>query len=339
MLGFLSNLRDVKSALSVGMLLLFSVWLLTGEQIVKVVPGDTLAGKVATLVAYLGPVATIAVITFAAYVVGLVLPFHSIVLGAINRHNRKKAIREGGKTEGSRLLGFIQDEVVRAAREKPLEDLIYDLAREIPGLTRVSFRFPWWIRFSPRCLRPRLESRWKRYILRKARERDQPTRKEPPEGRFEEFRDQRKQQKALSANLFQRIYTESALLAVDLSHKDSNAYERFDKARSESEFRAGLCIPLLLLTAVVALHLPPAQLPWGLVAVIGIGCFSVLVLLLRAMHKAREAQEEVNSAIILGRIKVRELQVLQIAKKSEGTIDTPSSGRRRTILGALFTRT
>lgn len=335
MLGFLSNLRDVKSALSAGSLLLFAVWLAIGEQIARVAPGDTLAGKVATLIGYLGPVATLAVLTFVAYVVGLVLPFHSIVLEAINRYNRKTAARDGEKTQESRLLDFIQDQVQQAAKKKPLEELTKDLIREIPALTKMRIRYPWWVRFSPLFLRSRLERRWEKKVIRQALERKQSDGKEPLEGSFEAYRAERNGQRVLASMLLRRIYTESALLAVDLGHKDDKAYERFDKARSESEFRAGLCIPLLILTAVIALQLSPSQFPWGAVGVFGIGCFAVVVLLARAIYKAQEAQEEVNSAIILGRIKVPELQVLQVAINVEATLNTPPPSLGHRILEAL----
>lgn len=335
MLGFLSNLRDVKSALSAGMLLLFAVWLLIGEQLAKIAPGDTLAGKVVTLVGYLGPAATLAVITFVAYVVGLVLPFHSIMSRGINRYNRKMAARGGDKTRDSRLLDFIQDQVKRAASKKPLDELTRELTREIPALTKMSIRYPWWIRFSPRCKRSRLERLWNRAIVHRAMKRQQPDDKEAPEGRFAKYRAERTKKKVLALILLRRIYSESALLAVDLGQKDDKAYERFAKARSESEFRSGLCIPLLILTAVIALQLPADQFPWGAAGVFAVGFFSVLVLVLRAIHKAQEAQEEVNSAIILGRIKVPELQILEAAINVESTINAPPPGRRSTILRAL----
>ncbi|MCB5294177.1 hypothetical protein [Arthrobacter sp. SO3] len=332
MLGFLSNLRDVKSALSAGMLLLFAVWLLIGEQIAKVAPGDTLAGKVATLVDYLGPVATLAVITFLAYVVGLIFPFHLLVLAGINRHNRKRAEREGDKTRESRLLDFIQDQVGRAVRKKSVGELTKDLVREIPALTKMGILYPWWIRLSPRFLRSSLERRWNNRVVRQALKSKQPDGKEPPQvGSFGAYRAGRTEQKDLASALLRRIHSESALLAVDLGQKDDKAYERFDKARSESEFRSGLCIPLLILTTVTALQLPPDQFLLA-VGVCGIGLFSVLVLALRAAHKAREAQEEVDSAIVLGRIKVPELQVL------EGAIneDTATPSRGGTILRSLL---
>lgn len=337
MLGFLSNLRDVKSALSAGMLLLFAVWLLMGEQIAKVAPGDTLAGKVATLINYLGPVVTLAVITFVAYVVGLVLPFHRIVLRGINRYNRRRAAREGDKTQESRLLDFIEDLVGRAARQKPLEELYWDLMREIPALAKMKTLTPWWIRYSPPCVRSRLTRRWIAAALRDASKRKPTAGKEPPrQGTFAARMAERKNQKVLASLLLRRIYSESALLAVDLGQKDDKAYDRFDKARSESEFRSALCIPMLILTIVIALQLPPDEFPWAALGVLGIGCFAVLVLALRAIHKAQEAQEEVNSAIILGRIKVPELQVLEEATDFEATINTPTLSRRSTILSALL---
>lgn len=324
LLGFLSNLRDVKGALSAGMLLLFAVWLVIGEQIARVRPGDTMVGKVATLTDYLGPVATIAAVAFLAYVVGLVLPFHSLVLYGIQRHNRKKAAREGAKRQESRLLDFVLDLITQAERKKPLGELTRDLLREIPALTRIKMRYPWWIRFSPTCVAACLERRWDQKVIRQALDE-----KKPPKRKSKTDTSARTERKRLAAVLLRCIYKESSLLAVDLGHKDDKAYERFDKARGEAEFRAALCVPLLILTVVIALQLGSSQNPWGSLGVFGIGCFAVLVLVARATRKAEEAQEEVNSAIILGRIKVSELQVLEATINTEVALEAPPSGRPR----------
>lgn len=396
MLSFLSNLRDVKSALSAGMLLLFAVWLQVGDDIAKVEPGDTLAGRVAILVDYLGPAVTLAVVTFVAYVLGLVLPFHLLGLTAVNRIDRKKAVREENNSQDARLFRFVLDKVKRAANKKSLDDLIWGLYREIPAFQSFSIRSPWWIRFAPPRFRSSLTGLWTRSALeRGSQDRKSPGDKEPPrEDRFAVRQKERKTEKQLASLLLQRIYSESALLAVDLGHKDDKAYDRFDKARGESEFRAGLCLPLLILATVVALQFPPAGftwadlivigvawgvvgvlgflygtgrafwvlwavagvlgflwglsrdfgIPWGAVGVIGVGFVAAIALGLWARHKSREAQEELSGAIILGRIKVPELEVLDAVFNVTETaghqtpISTPSLSWRGKLADALRPR-
>lgn len=333
MLGFLSNLRDVKSALSSGMLLLFAVWLLLGGQIAKVTPGDSLMGKVATLISYLGPAATIAIITFVAYVVGLTFPFHSLVQIAISRYNGKIATTKAGDIQESRLFGFIQDQVRVAAKKEPVDDLIKDLIREIPALTRLTIHYPWWIRSAPRPLKVRLKDAWERKLVRQAF--NSKKRKDKRDSRSNMKKNiPRDLQLELAAIIFRRIYTERSILAVDLAHKDDKAYDRFDKARGESEFRGGLCIPLLILTGAIAFQLPTDQFPWGTIAVTGIGLYSVGALLSRATQKAKEAQDEINSAIILGRLKVPDLQVLSEVVNTEVLADKMPSTPRKGLLRA-----
>ncbi len=343
MLGFLSNLRDVKSALSAGMLLLFAIWLLVGDEIARVEAGDTLTGRVAILIGYLGPVATLALITFAAYVIGLVLSLHSKVLAVINRHNGVEAVLEedslgADALQESRLLNFLKDQVTKAVKKREVDQLAWDLMGEFPGLWRLHFRPKWWTRCLPRWVRRRFtRTKFKPDDLLKDEKSDtEDNQLGPREAK-------QKMKKQLAYVLFRRIYVESALLAVDLGQKDDQAYERFDKARGESEFRAGLCIPMLVVTGVSVWQLACENYPFWMVWGMGVlGLFAVVVLARRAIHKAQEAQEEVNSAIILGHVELPELQVLDAAINSctPDQCDTSPSAsaprRRGRILKALL---
>lgn len=53
MLNFLTNLRDMKSSLSSGMVLLFCLWLVFGNEVADVESDDSLAGNLRRLAEYL----------------------------------------------------------------------------------------------------------------------------------------------------------------------------------------------------------------------------------------------------------------------------------------------
>lgn len=254
MLGFLSNLRDVKSALSAGMLMLFTGWLVLGDEIAKVRPtDDTLVGRLAILVDYIGPVATLAVLPFVAYVIGLAVPLHYVGQWTIARWNSRR--KKDDDLHGSALEDFVRDRIKRAAKDLPVEELGKELIREVPGYPKLRISYPVWTRLFVGKLRRRVRHLWGQRLMRQALQ-ESSTGKE-----IAEVSD-REQIKMLTEIVLLRVRGRGALTAAALAQANSGAYERFDKARSESEFRSGICLPLLLLAVIVALQLPFRPLTW-----------------------------------------------------------------------------
>lgn len=83
MLSFLTNLRDMKSSLSSGMLVLFTLWLVFGNQVAEVEQGDSLAGNLRRLADYIGPVGSLGVVAFVAYLLGLVLSLDRVAMAIL----------------------------------------------------------------------------------------------------------------------------------------------------------------------------------------------------------------------------------------------------------------
>ncbi|MDQ0618260.1 hypothetical protein [Arthrobacter globiformis] len=267
MLGFLSNLRDVKSALSAGMLLLFAGWLLLGDEVARVRPTDeTLAGRVAILVDYIGPVATLAVLPFVAYVIGLIVPLHFVGQWIIASRNRRQQENDED-SQGSPLQDFILSQIKRAAREKSVREMLGQLNREVPGFVKMRISYPVWMLLFPRRIRQRIKHLWGRRLVVHALE-DHSGDEEAKNDKVT-TRDggaastvERKEEEMLANIVLLRVRRRRALMAAALAQADSGAYERFDKAQSESDFRAGLCVPLLILTIVTALQIPLDYQTW-----------------------------------------------------------------------------
>lgn len=91
MLSFLTNLRDMKSSLSSGMMLLFTLWLIFGNTVADVPQGETLAGNIRRLMDYLGPAGSLGLIAFVAYIVGLVLSLDRAVMYLLLERKWKKS--------------------------------------------------------------------------------------------------------------------------------------------------------------------------------------------------------------------------------------------------------
>lgn len=281
MLGFLSNLRDVKSALSAGMLLLLAAWLAFGHHLANVEADDTLTGNVAKLVTYLGPVPTIAAVTFLAYVLGVLLELDATVL----RFLRWLPIagEQFQESEGKRLRQHVEEVSARASLVRDPRELRKDIApsgRELP-----------------------------------------PTWKSGAEEWMEADHDGKKafarESAALVSDVMRQIYLDIDGLAHQLRKKDEKAYNQFDKARGESEFRAGLVIPVLVVALVCAVRMHVENYPaWSwLVVVIG-GIAVPAVLMQRADASDSDSREAVYLGITEGDIEVAELQLLASQKKA-----------------------
>lgn len=80
MLSFLTNLRDMKSSLASGMMLLFCIWLIFANAVANVDQGDSLTGNIRRLADYIGTAGSLGVIAFVAYILGLVLSLDRVVM-------------------------------------------------------------------------------------------------------------------------------------------------------------------------------------------------------------------------------------------------------------------
>jgi hypothetical protein len=274
MLGFLTNLRDVKSSLSSGMLLLFGLWLWFGHQISNVHGGDTLLGNIARLVAYVGPVPTIAAITFCAYVLGVVLALDARVLNAI--YKMALATPDFVDSEG-RLRQHVEDLATRASLVRSPRELRNEIA---PDGAPTPIRQSIW------------EELW-------------------AEGDADGGKARAKELKALVNDVMRQMYSEIDGLAHQLGKTDEKAYDRFHKARGEAEFRAGLIIPLLFITGVCATRIYFEVSPqWWCLVVVGAGAVAAGILVERANTSASESREAVYLAINRGHVEVADLNYL-----------------------------
>lgn len=287
-LGFLSNLRDVKSSLASGMILLFTLWLIFGNEIADVSIDDSVVGNLRRLVEYIGPAGTLGLVIFVAYVAGMVVTSHAWINLVIEQIDRLFARdtrwpRSQAVSEQTRLRfdSFLRSTFWEASRKSSDEEVLKVL------------NMPFTSELGKKIDEAETE----------------------PERREEMIR---------QTVSFLEYYVHSSLdiLAVQLHSKKERSWDRYDKALAESEFRAGIAGPLCLLGIVLTWRTATEQ-NWILagvaLAVSSVVCSS---LALKARRKRQEATEEVINAIIVGDLEVAPLSVLmQIDSKGN-----PSEG-------------
>lgn len=312
-LGFLANLRDIKASLTSGMILLFTVWIAFADKIVDVEPGSSVAGNVALLVDYLGPVGTIGVVSFVAYFLGLVLSLDKLVLGT------SRALRAAGENRGLLTASlFILGSAAQYLGQTVLNTsrMLFGWPRKVAQSSKTpafrSRRFNEYVRHrvseafrygSPDDLIERLSSSTSyssRASLGAIVDFSEP---QPPTPQ--------KLEEIISNYVLDEIRGDLDILALQLGHKRERAYDRFEKARSEAEFRAAIVLPLALLTTVLVIHLAEENASPELISVSLIfGLISTVVLAVKAYTKMNESEEEVINAIVMGEIDVPQLSVV-----------------------------
>jgi di/tricarboxylate transporter len=270
MLSFLTNLRDMKSSLSSGMILLFGIWVIFGNDLKDIQSDDSLAGNLLRLTEYLGPAGTLGVVAFVAYILGLVLSLDRAVLFY--------AVKIAGMSRGT---GVVMSMTTRQRWDKFLNLAI---ART---LTKASLEFV------------------NESIFRASSKQDDEGKNRDGETR-------------LRLKLQRLMGEDMAILGVQLHSKREKAYEKYDKARTEAEFRAAIAIPLCLLGAIIGHRLiQEGQVTAGMIAfLLAVSTFTILVM--KAQHKQQEANEEIINAIIVGDIEFAPLTTLKDI--AEGTL-------------------
>ncbi|MDQ0032242.1 putative membrane protein [Arthrobacter bambusae] len=79
-INILDGLRDLKAPLSSGLIILFGFWLIFANDIYAAILGDSIAGDLHRLTDFLGGPATLGLLAFVGYLIGLVLSLHRIVM-------------------------------------------------------------------------------------------------------------------------------------------------------------------------------------------------------------------------------------------------------------------
>jgi hypothetical protein len=254
MLGFLTNLRDIKSSLVSGMILLFTFWLVFGNAFMKVPNDDSVTGNLTRTASYLGTPGTLAVLVFIAYVVGMVASTHAW-LDVVEGFKGGKVANSVSKSTAERFAKFLGDLVDGVQKYVTAVDLIAVLKLEGADFDRI-----------------------KHY-------KDADSQK-------------REMKKRLTAYLENYVLTDLKVLAAQLHTAHDKAWEKYEKAASEANFRASMVIPLALMTIALSWRIASEGNIGLMFVVIAVMLAIQVVLVLKAASKRHEANEEIIHAIV-----------------------------------------
>lgn len=273
-MNLLDGLRDLKAPLASGTVTLFALWLAFANGIADVESGNSLAGNIRRLAEYLGVPATLGIVAFVAYILGLVLSLHKVIF-AILAFVRMDTVGIAMHWETyKRFRNYVLDVRGEALQRGVTESEAYSAMNPEPGPGQAK------------------ESGWREHARTVVKETARP-RSLDETSNFDRWF-------SLAAN--EALAKDVNLVAAQLQTAKEKTYEQYDKAKTEADFRAALVLPLLLVAVIVGLRLAQEGLPWGGAGVL-VGTAALLVgLALTARSRLQEANQILVTALVLGHV-------------------------------------
>ncbi|WP_059387707.1 hypothetical protein [Arthrobacter sp. Hiyo1] len=283
MISFLDGLRDLRTSISSGLIILFGIWLNIAPFMSEISSTPGFGSEFAKLLGFLGPVGSVALISFIAYIVGLLLPFGNLFIYIHDKFelrsqqkDRRKNKRIGQITEPTRerLTAFIKNEVDLALSRGVQPAEIYSAMDGLPGKSG-----------------PRLKKRKKI---------------------------DRNSSVISDAILISIIRWELNDLATRLKFNQNEIFERYDRFRGEAEFRFALVLPLTF--ALFTIFARNARPEWIIVKGVEISWWDlstkgtvliIFLLFLRGLEANRQSISLLADSISLGIVESDSIKVLR----------------------------
>ena len=306
--SIIPGLRDLRVPLACGFLWLVALWLLIYDDIPTEQEATGIAAEIYRLFGALGPASLLAVLSFVAYLIGIVLGKLSLVA---RLYARPAMYRRLFWRRSSGSEGFAWGSMVMS-RESI--DQTADLAkREIQNAHEAGVTYA----------HAAMTASGRRLNY------DEATEAIAEEGRLSEEGRLEYESGAVRA-LQWKIYDEIPLIAVRLlATEKKELFDRYDRADAEANFRYTIVIPLAVIAILLARDLPGRTAPWLLV-VIYLAVFAFLALILRdAFVKQRESNDAIAQAVILGAVDVPIFEELKsLAAHPAYNYESPHMPRR-----------
>lgn len=301
MINLLEGLRDLKAPLASGLIILFGVWLIYANEIAATKQGESVAGNLLQLANYLGGPATLGLIAFLGYLIGLVLNLHRFyrafgrfiskamdrLFELIYKKNHRRILpTEYSYTTLLRLNDYIVS-VLKDAKENrgwTLEE-ITKVANIDSGSSMLADR---------NSHDPTYDVLLSIYDS--------------------EFT-------SVVGKLRKQITADMDLLAVQLQAEKEKIYEQYDKNKTESDFRTAIVLPTMFVAVVLLLRFASESQTVTYVIIV-----ALMVVTIRLMSSADErlfqANETVLNSLIVGHIKSPKLLVFE-----QSRLPKPDVGR------------
>ncbi|QNE35882.1 hypothetical protein [Leifsonia shinshuensis] len=291
--SLLPGFRDFRTPLVVGYLWLMAVWVLVSPFIPKKADSIGLLRALYDLTGWLGTTIALTILTFAAYVIGLILSGVSLRL-----------LQWGGQQLAPTTEVGLADLIDRKLSRIFASDLTFaDVERQLPNLAEEADDF---IEFEHDRQR-RIGS-------------DEFGRMEGPPSYEKRMasRDMSRRNWLRSPRgheaISRRVLNELRLAELSLQISSKDVYDKYDRTRSEADFRHAIAAPIGVLGIAVAVRLGFDGLGlWATLIAFG-SILVVGVLELTARRREREANDFIVQAIIRGVIKAPVLELLDEVK-------------------------
>lgn len=262
--SILPGLREIRAPLAAGYLWLFGIWLMLANSFLAIPRDQTIGGNLRGLLEYLGPVSTLAALSFVAYLLGLFLPSgRFILIGAANLISSVSTRywelrRQQWQQKSQRRQWQQKRNPVRGRTDAAAQS---DLPPKQPVVPQPKYRFSFHYRhgiFISKRLTRLIEGKIegiieaglpvKELVKRYQNEfrADEPTDWWPTS-----LKDQG-QRVYLTSEIHNRIFKDQQMLSEQLFSRNQEAYVRFDRLNSEAEFRGAIFLPLTFIATVLS---------------------------------------------------------------------------------------
>jgi len=309
MINLLDGLRDLKAPLASGLMILFGFWLIFANEVASAGPGPSIAGNIRQLVTYLGAPATLGVVAFLGYIIGLVLSLHVVTrllvsapIGSVRDFFatfRQTPYADDHRRRGDYSLFMklrLDQYIAHALSDAAKTGWTWEDIRD-----NVSFR-----RANPHL-----------YLY------EQPPYKTPEEETTEEtYEDFR----LGVSELRREITSDISLLATQLHAEKDKIWEKYDKNKTESDFRASIVLPVVFVGVILhirlrseyQLELANLTLTTALIVALGLAIGSRVRLF--------QANEAVLNSLVAGHIKSPRMMVFEQPPQRKPDEDTVTGG-------------
>lgn len=296
----LPGFRDFRTPLVIGSLWLVFIWIWLGMPVPSKEETEGPVGLLNALGEYLTPTSFIGVLSFVAYVIGIVLALDSKlatrVHGVFNRRARQRSFDFRTQQELDKRLPIFLDgaggtsrratpqlyQLVAAAamRARDRDADWREIYRKFGGSTAVDTAYG---------------ELWKE----RGEDYNAAKHAEMIEKAFDHVRPQ----------IMHSIEQELPVLGNKLLHTNKDLYEVYDRTTSEADFRLGIAPPIFALTVQQAIVLGPESL--GLtILVSSIGLLLGVTLIVKGWNKVQESTSTVLSMVQIGAIESPTIQRL-----------------------------
>lgn len=295
----LPGFRDFRTPLVTGYLWLLSLWILLGKPIPTKDRKDGLMGMLNALSEYLSPLLVVGVLSFAAYLVGVMLAVDIKVVGVlIQRHGWTISRSLSGKgklklkfSRNSKLNDY--DRIMGTSSGSTMRRLLWD------AFSRVNKRLvPWETIYSEYDINYPTDEQERKYYQDALGDPD----------RVEEHI-RRTGLGFIGPVLLSDMEAEIPIMATKLQEKNKDLYDAYSKDKAEAEFRLSVALPIAV-ASVLILFVGLSGNPTLNTSMAMAGFISALILFKKGWTKSQEATNIIVTHLEIKTIKSRVLERL-----------------------------